>query len=50
MTCNHVSIVAEPGTIEFSKPSYLVKESVGTAYFPLQRTNGADGTVEVEWK
>ncbi|XP_076813296.1 sodium/calcium exchanger 1-like isoform X2 [Clavelina lepadiformis] len=49
---NQVTIINddEPGTIEFTKPSYLVKESVGNAYFPLQRTNGADGVVEVVWR
>jgi len=40
----------EPGTVEFTKPSYLVKESVGTAQMPLQRFSGADGIVEVEWE
>uniref|UniRef100_H2Z6E9 Calx-beta domain-containing protein n=1 Tax=Ciona savignyi TaxID=51511 RepID=H2Z6E9_CIOSA len=39
-----------PGTIEFTKPSYLVKESIGTAYIPLQRTNGADGVVKVKYR
>ena len=41
---------SEPGTIEFSKPSYLVKESVEVALLPLQRSNGADGTVVVSWR
>lgn len=48
---NQVTIINddEPGTIEFTQPSHLVKESVGTAHVPLKRTNGADGTVTVEW-
>lgn len=40
----------EPGTVEFTKPSYLVKESVGVAQLPLQRFSGADGVVEVVWE
>ncbi|XP_078488536.1 sodium/calcium exchanger 2 isoform X2 [Ciona intestinalis] len=49
---NQITIINddEPGTIEFTKPSYLVKESIGTAYIPLQRTNGADGIVNVEYR
>nr|XP_039253587.1 sodium/calcium exchanger 3-like [Styela clava] len=39
----------EPGTVEFTKPSYLVKESVGTAQIPLHRFDGADGIVTVTW-
>ena len=46
----HSHTRAEPGTVEFTKPSYLVKESVGTAQMPLQRFSGADGIVEVEWE
>uniref|UniRef100_F6YY65 Calx-beta domain-containing protein n=1 Tax=Ciona intestinalis TaxID=7719 RepID=F6YY65_CIOIN len=48
---NQITIINddEPGTIEFTKPSYLVKESIGTAYIPLQRT-GADGIVNVEYR
>ncbi|KAK3092010.1 hypothetical protein FSP39_024428 [Pinctada imbricata] len=40
----------EPGTLDFPKPSFLFKESVGTAMIPLQRTNGADGEISVKWK
>lgn len=40
----------EPGTVEFTKPSYLVKESVGVALMPLHRFSGADGVVQVDWE
>jgi solute carrier family 8 (sodium/calcium exchanger) len=40
----------EPGTFEFAKPSFLYKESAGKALIPVERTNGADGKVEVKWK
>lgn len=32
------------------KPSLLFKESAGKALIPIERTNGADGKVELEWK
>ena len=40
----------EPGTFEFAKPSLLFKESAGKALIPVERSNGADGHVELEWK
>uniref|UniRef100_H2Z6E7 Calx-beta domain-containing protein n=1 Tax=Ciona savignyi TaxID=51511 RepID=H2Z6E7_CIOSA len=49
-SANPLNLITEPGTIEFTKPSYLVKESIGTAYIPLQRTNGADGVVKVKYR
>ncbi|XP_052770198.1 sodium/calcium exchanger 2-like isoform X2 [Mya arenaria] len=39
-----------PGTIQFEKPSYLFKESCGTARIPVQRVDGADGELRVHWK
>ena len=40
-------IFSEPGTFEFTKPSFLFKESAGKAIIPIQRVNGADGKVEI---
>lgn len=40
----------EPGEIEFSQPVYVVKESVGTFEVQVDRKNGADGQVSVEFK
>ncbi|KAK7113072.1 sodium/calcium exchanger 1-like [Littorina saxatilis] len=39
-----------PGTYEFSEPSVVVKESVGTVQIPVSRTNGADGRVVLKWE
>ena len=43
-------IIIEPGTFEFTKPSFLFKESAGKAVIPVHRVNGADGKVELQWK
>lgn len=40
----------EPGTFEFIKPSFIVKESAEFAHLEVRRTNGADGMVEVKWR
>ncbi|XP_060562323.1 sodium/calcium exchanger 2-like [Ruditapes philippinarum] len=40
----------EPGTVEFEKPSFLFKESIGTARIPVKRVNGADGELKLNWK
>jgi len=40
----------EPGEIEFSQPVYVVKESVGTFEVQIDRKNGADGQVSVDFK
>lgn len=40
----------EPGNFEFTKPSYLVKESSGKGIVVVQRVNGADGKVSVSWR
>ncbi|KAH9502544.1 Sodium/calcium exchanger 3 [Bulinus truncatus] len=48
---NQVTIVNddEPGKFEFSKPSYIVKESADCASLVINRVNGADGEVEIKW-
>ncbi|RUS91007.1 hypothetical protein EGW08_001224, partial [Elysia chlorotica] len=52
LAINQVTIVNddEPGKLEFSKPSYIVKESMESAQLTVNRINGADGEVKVEWK
>ncbi|KAF2361476.1 Sodium/calcium exchanger membrane region [Trinorchestia longiramus] len=40
----------EPGVLQFPRRGVLVKESIGTAYIPVQRKNGADGEVSVKWR
>ncbi|XP_060076839.1 sodium/calcium exchanger 3-like [Ylistrum balloti] len=40
----------DPGVLEFEHPSFLFKESVGTALIPVNRIDGADGKITVEWK
>ncbi|CAG5117035.1 unnamed protein product, partial [Candidula unifasciata] len=52
LSINQVTIVNddEPGRLEFSKPSYIVKESSGSAQLTINRVNGADGEVKVSWK
>lgn len=40
----------EPGTISFTKPSHIVKESCGKAEIEVERINGADGEVTIVWK
>lgn len=40
---------SEPGKLEFSKPSYIVKESAASARLIVNRVNGADGEVKVAW-
>lgn len=40
----------EPGTFAFVEPSFLVRESCGTAQIPIKRESGCDGAVDIEWK
>lgn len=40
----------EPGEIEFKEPAHVVKESVGTIEIVVERKNGADGDVSVQYK
>ncbi|XP_021339681.1 sodium/calcium exchanger 1-like, partial [Mizuhopecten yessoensis] len=40
----------DPGVLEFEHPSFLFKESVGTALVPVNRIDGADGKVTITWK
>ena len=40
----------EPGEIEFTQAVYVVKESVGTFEIELERRNGVDGQVSVQFK
>ena len=40
----------EPGTLQFEKRGYLVKESCGDAEIAILRQNGADGAVAVHWR
>lgn len=52
VSINQVTIINddEPGKFEFSKPSYIVRESNATAQVIVNRVNGADGEVSVNWK
>ena len=43
-------MIPEPGKLEFSKPSYIVKESADHAQMTVNRVNGADGEITVSWK
>ena len=43
-------IFLEPGDLEFSQSIYVVKESVGTLEAEVERKNGADGQVTVQYK
>ena len=43
-------ISAEPGVISFRKRGILVKESCEFASLEVERLNGADGEVSVQWK
>ena len=36
--------------MEFEKPSFLFKESIGIARIPVKRVNGADGDLKLSWK
>merc|ERR1711936_562410 len=40
----------EPGTLQFEKRGYLVKESCGNAELGVLRQNGADGIISVKWR
>ncbi|XP_022095531.1 sodium/calcium exchanger 3-like [Acanthaster planci] len=40
----------EPGVFEFTKTSYLIKESAGSVFVPVSRNQGVDGKVEVQWR
>ncbi|KAL8603603.1 hypothetical protein ACOMHN_022555 [Nucella lapillus] len=49
---NQITIVNddEPGKFEWSKPSYIVKESAEQGQLTVKRVNGADGEVMVTWR
>ncbi|CAG5113164.1 Oidioi.mRNA.OKI2018_I69.chr2.g7297.t1.cds [Oikopleura dioica] len=49
---NQVTIINDddPGTFQFKEPAFMCKESQGVLKLPVCRTNGADGTVSVEWQ
>jgi len=40
----------DPGTFQFEKRGYLVKESIGKAQLSITRHSGADGDVTVKWR
>lgn len=40
----------EPGTLQFEKRGYLVKESCKDAEVAIVRQNGADGNISVKWR
>ncbi|XP_048733379.1 sodium/calcium exchanger 3-like isoform X2 [Ostrea edulis] len=52
MAINQITIINddEPGKFEFSKPSYIIRESNECAQIFVNRVNGADGTVTVRWR
>ncbi|XP_053387424.1 sodium/calcium exchanger 3-like isoform X2 [Mercenaria mercenaria] len=49
---NQITIINddEPGTFEFSKPSYVVREGNEKVQLFVKRINGADGLVKVNWQ
>ena len=44
------SVFAEPGLLQFQKPSYLYKESAGIAELVIERNEGCDGHITVKFK
>ena len=42
--------ISDPGTFQFEKRGYLVKESIGKAQLSITRHSGADGDVTVKWR
>ncbi|XP_062575827.1 sodium/calcium exchanger 3-like isoform X2 [Saccostrea cucullata] len=52
MAINQITIINddEPGKVEFSKPSYIIRESNECAQVFVNRVNGADGKVTVRWR
>lgn len=40
----------EPGILQFQKPSYLYKESAGIAELIIERNDGCDGRITVQYK
>ena len=50
MHTKYNSFISEPGTLQFEKRGYLVKESCGDAEISLVRQNGADGLISVKWR
>lgn len=52
MAINQITIINddEPGKLEFSKPSYIIRESNECAQVYVNRVNGADGLVTVRWR
>lgn len=47
---NSSCVFVEPGVLEFAHPSFVFKESVGKAMVAVNRLNGADGRIQVDWK
>ncbi|XP_066291717.1 sodium/calcium exchanger 1-like isoform X2 [Branchiostoma lanceolatum] len=49
---NEITIINDddPGVLDFTKPSFIFKESAGIASVPVQRTKGSDGVISVKWK
>lgn len=45
-----ITVFSEPGSFEFSKPSYVVREGTGKVRLFVNRINGADGVVNVNWQ
>ncbi|XP_059147514.1 sodium/calcium exchanger 2-like [Physella acuta] len=52
LAINQVTIVDDdnPGHLEFSKPSFIIKESATSANLVVNRLDGADGEVIVNWR
>jgi len=51
LTCGtKIPLFSEPGTLQFEKRGYLVKESCGDAEISIVRQNGADGEISVKWR
>lgn len=47
----NISFLTEPGTFEFSKPSYVFKAtSMECGLLPVVRSNGTDGVVRLPWR
>lgn len=52
-TCSYIvriDYVIEPGTFEFAKPSFIIREGQGKAQLFVNRINGADGLAKVNWQ
>ena len=44
------TLLSEPGILQFQKPSYLYKESAGIAELIIERNDGCDGRITVQYK